>query len=142
MLPYKVVAGGFHLKTNIGCTLGTFLIYYGNVFISKSIIFTNIWIKAIVCFFAWILAIIMISKYAPADTVNLPILRNKDRKIKKILSYVFATITLIVGLLIKNDTLSNILIFNVLIENFCITEFAYKITKNEYGYRTYLKQNI
>lgn len=142
MLPYKVVAGGFHLKTNIGCTLGTFLIYYGNVFISKSIIFTNIWIKAIVCFFTWILAIIMISKYAPADTVNLPILRNKDRKIKKILSYVFATITLIVGLLIKNDTLSNILIFNVLIETFCITEFAYKITKNEYGYRTYLKQNI
>ena len=45
MLPYKVVAGGFHLKTNIGCTLGTFLIYYGNVFISKSIIFTNVWQK-------------------------------------------------------------------------------------------------
>ena len=28
MLPYKIVAGGFHLKTNLGCTIGTFLVYY------------------------------------------------------------------------------------------------------------------
>lgn len=33
MLPYKIVAGGFHLKTNIGCTIGTLTIYYGNVLI-------------------------------------------------------------------------------------------------------------
>lgn len=142
MLPYKIVAGGFHLKTNIGCTIGTLSIYYGNVLISKYITWTQIYTKYIVILIAFVFSMIMVSLYAPADTVNLPILRNKDRKIKKILSYVFATITLIVGLLIKNDTLSNILIFNVLIENFCITEFAYKITKNEYGYRTYLKQNI
>ena len=84
----------------------------------------------------------MIKKYAPADTMNLPILRKKDRRIKKNLSYLFATLTLIVGLIIKNNTLSNILIFNVLIETLCITQLAYKITKNEYGYRTYLKQEL
>ena len=84
----------------------------------------------------------MIKKYAPADTMNLPILRKKDRRIKKNLSYLFETLTLIVGLIIKNNTLSNILIFNVLIETLCITQLAYKITKNEYGYRTYLKQEL
>lgn len=142
MLPYKIVAGGFHLKTNIGCTIGTLLIYYGNVFISKNIVFQPEWLKLLSAGLIWVLSIIMIKKYAPADTMNLPILRKKDRRIKKNLSYLFATLTLIVGLIIKNNTLSNILIFNVLIETLCITQLAYKITKNEYGYRTYLKQEL
>ena len=43
MLPYKIVAGGFHLKTNIGCTIGTLSIYYGNVLISKYITWTHIY---------------------------------------------------------------------------------------------------
>lgn len=140
MLPYKFMAGGFHLKTNIGCTVGTFIIYYGNVFLSKNIVIENIYIKIILCIAILTLAVVMITRYAPADTVNLPILRKKERKIKRNLSYVFATITIIIGLIIPNNTLSNILIINVLIETLCITELAYKITRNEYGYKTYLKQ--
>ena len=83
----------------------------------------------------------MISLYAPADTVNLPILRKKERKTKQILSYIFATITLIGAIFIKNSTISNILLFNVLIESISISRLAYKLTKNEYGYETYTKQD-
>lgn len=139
MLPYKIVAGGFHLKTNIGCTIGTLAVYYGNVLLSKTLeIGFNT--KCLTIAIIWIFSMIMISLYAPADTVNLPILRKKERKLKKILSYIFATITLIVGLVIKDSILSNILIINVLIESFCISKLAYRITKNEYGYQEYLKQ--
>ena len=84
----------------------------------------------------------MICLYAPADTINLPILRQKERKTKKVLSYIFAIITLIASLLVQNNTLSNILLFNVLIETICISKLAYRITKNEYGYKTYLKQEV
>jgi accessory gene regulator B len=139
MLPYKIVAGGFHLKTHIGCTVGTFIVYYGNVLISQNINI-NLSYKYILCAIIWIFSILMISLYAPADTINLPILRKKERKVKKILSYVFATITLLAGLLITNQTISNILILNVLIESICITKLAYKITKNEYGYKSYIKE--
>ena len=59
----------------------------------------------------------------------------------KILSYIFATITLIGAIFIKNSTISNILLFNVLIESISISRLAYKLTKNEYGYETYTKQN-
>ena len=141
MLPYKTVAGGFHLKTNIGCLIGTFIVYYGNVLLSKFIIFSTD-IKYLLSIIILILSIIMIYLYAPADTINLPILRKKERKTKRILSYIFATATLIVALIIKDSTLSNILIFNVLIETICISRLAYKITKNEYGYQTYAKQEI
>lgn len=141
MLPYKTVAGGFHLKTNMGCLIGTFIVYYGNVLLSKFIIFSTD-IKYLLSIITLIFSIIMIYFYAPADTINLPILRKKERKTKRILSYIFATATLIVALIIKDSTLSNILIFNVLIETICISRIAYKITKNEYGYQTYAKQEI
>lgn len=139
MLPYKTVAGGFHLKTNIGCLIGTFIVYFGNVLISKFIVFSPE-IKYLLSIIILILSIIMIYFYAPADTINLPILRKKERKTKKILSYIFATATLVVALIIKDSTLSNILIFNVLIETICISKLAYKITRNEYGYQAYAEQ--
>lgn len=141
MLPYKTVAGGFHLKTNIGCTIGTFIVYFGNVLISKYLVIEPQYIKYIIVGATWIFSMIMISIYAPADTVNLPILRKRERKTKKILSYIFATITLIGAIFIKNSTISNILLFNVLIESISISRLAYKLTKNEYGYETYTKQN-
>lgn len=141
MLPYKIVAGGFHLKTNLGCMIGTFVVYFGNVLISKYIVlFTET--KYLLTLFTLIFSIIMIYLYAPADTINLPILRQKERKTKKVLSYIFAIITLIASLLVQNNTLSNILLFNVLIETICISKLAYRITKNEYGYKTYLKQEV
>lgn len=139
MLPYKIVAGGFHLKTNIGCTIGTFVVYFGNVLLSKYIVIGPIEVKIAIVIATFIYSIIMISIYAPADTINLPILRKKERKLKKILSFVFASVTLILSLIIKDTTLSNILLFNVLIETTCITRIAYIITKNEYGYENYLK---
>ena len=140
MLPYKIVAGGFHLKTNIGCTIGTLSIYYGNVLISKYITWTQIYTKYIVISIAFVFSMIMVSLYAPADTVNLPILTKRERKTKRILSYVFATITLLVAIIIKDNILSNILLLNVLIESICISKVAYKLTKNEYGYENYLKE--
>ena len=140
MLPYKIVAGGFHLKTNIGCTIGTLSIYYGNVLISKYITWTQIYTKYIVILIAFVFSMIMVSLYAPADTVNLPILTKKETKTKKDLSYIFATVSLIVSIVIKDNTLSNILLLNVIIESICISRVAYKITKNEYGYENYLKE--
>lgn len=139
MLPYKTVAGGFHLKTNMGCLIGTFIVYYGNVLLSKFIIFSTD-IKYLLSIITLIFSIIMIYFYAPADTINLPILRKKERKTKRILSYIFATATLIAALITKDSTLSNILIFNVLIETICISKLAYKITRNEYGYQAYAEQ--
>ena len=81
----------------------------------------------------------MVSLYAPADTENLPILTKKERRIKKILSYVFLTINLILAIVIPNNTISNILIIGTFIQTLSITRIAYILTKNKYGYEEYLK---
>lgn len=137
MLPYKITAGGFHLKTHIGCLIGTFIIYFGNVFLSKYIIIEPQYIRYTVTGIIWLFSLFMISLYAPADTINLPILRSKERKVKKILSYIFMSISLIISLIINNPIISNILLFNVIIESFSISKIAYMLTKNEYGFKVY-----
>ena len=140
ILPYKVCSGGFHLKTHVGCVLCTNIVYCGNAFISTIWDFQNDIIKYVVIGIIFILGIIMVSLYAPADTENLPILTKRERRIKKILSYVFLTINMIVAALVPNTIISNILIIGTLLQTLSITRIAYIITKNKYGYEEYLKE--
>ncbi len=142
IMPYRTFAGGFHLKTHIGCIIGTTLFYCGNVILSQHIILEQFLIKAILVLAVWIFSMCMIKLYAPADTENVPIISKKDRRFKKIMSYITMTITLIVGLFVPNTTISNMLIFGVLIETLAITRFLYMLTKNKYGYEEYLKNEL
>lgn len=139
LLPYKATSGGFHLKTHIGCILSTNIIYCGNAYISTICNFPNEIIKNVTIAIIWIFGIIMVSIYAPADTENLPILTKKERKTKKILSYIFLSINMIVAVFIPNAIVSNILIIGTTIQTFSITRIAYIVTKNKYGYEEYLK---
>ena len=143
LLPYKVASGGFHLKTHIGCFLCTNIVYCGNAYISTIWNFPNEITKYVTILGIFILGIIMVSIYAPADTENLPILTKKERKTKKILSYIFLIINLLVATFIPNNTISNLIIIGTFIQTLSITRLAYIITKNKYGYEEYLKaQNI
>ena len=137
LLPYRSVSGGFHLKTHLGCIIGTTLIYCGIAKISCYIIFYNQILKYIITLSVWIFGVIMIHLYAPADTENVPILSQKERKNKKILSYIFLSIALIASCIIQNRIISNILLLSHIVQTICITKLAYKITKNKYGYEVY-----
>ena len=136
IFPYRIFSGGFHLKTHIGCIIGTSLMYCGIPFVSKYIIINNT-LEYILIGLVWIFGIIMCRLYAPADTENVPILKKKTRKIKRILSYVSLTITLVIGIFINNNTISNIIILGMFIQSIMITRLAYKITNNKYGYEVY-----
>ena len=140
ILPYRICSGGFHLKTHLGCIICTNLFYSGNAALSTIWSFPNELLKYIVIAFVFIFGVAMISLYAPADTINVPILTKKERKIKRILSYTLLTINMIAAIFVPNTIISNILIFGTLIQTISITRFAYKLTKNEYGYEEYLKE--
>lgn len=139
ILPYKLVSGGVHLKTHIGCILGTSLLYCGNVFISKYINIPDI--KSQIIFSAIILtfAIIMISLYAPADTENVPILRKKERAKKKIISYIIVTAMIIISFFVKDRVISNMFRVGVLLQSIMISKLTYNIFKVKFGYLEYIK---
>ena len=137
LLPYRAASGGFHLKTHIGCIVGTTLIYCGVAKISNYIIFNNQIIKIIIALSVWIFGMIMVHLYAPADTESVPILSKKERKQKKMLSYIFLSVAMMIACIIPNNVISNILIFGYFIQSITITRLAYKLTKNKYGYEVY-----
>jgi len=140
IMPYRAVSGGTHLHTHIGCIIATSVFYIGNALSSKYLILEANTKYIVVCAI-WIFSMWMIKLYAPADTRSVPILRKKERRIKQTFSYVFMTLTLVLGLIIKNNVISNLLIIGTLLQTITITRFMYKLTKNQYGYLEYIKQN-
>lgn len=139
ILPYKAVSGGTHLHSHIGCIIATCLFYIGNAAISKYFVWSSFLVKYIAVVLIWVFSMAMIKKYAPADTVDVPILRKRERKIKRILSYIIMTLELVIGLIVKNNSISNLLIIGTLLQTVTITSFMYKLTKNKYGYLEYIK---
>lgn len=139
IFPYRAFSGGVHLKTHIGCIITTSLMYCGTAYVSQFQLFSND-IKYILIALVWIFGMLMCKLYAPADTENVPILRKKDRRIKQILSYIVLTITLVIGAVINNYVISNIVIIGTFIQTIMITRFVYKITNNKYGYEVYLQE--
>lgn len=136
LIPYRASSGGFHLKTHVGCIIGSSVFYYGIVYLSKFIIL-NLVQKYIIIGIALVFGIIMVSLYAPADTENIPIISKKERKRKKVLSYITLMLTLTASVFIKDSIISNILIFGVIIQSFMISKLAYILTNNKYGYKEY-----
>lgn len=140
LIPYRGFSGGFHLKTHIGCFICTTAMYCIPGVFAKYLPITGNY-KYISVILLFIFAIIMISIYAPADTINLPILTKKERKTKKILSYITMAISLSVALVINNTLISSILIYTILLQTIAITKPAYKISKCEYGYSKLKAEN-
>lgn len=141
IMPYRSASGGFHLKSHMGCILGTSLYYFGIVLLSKYVVFSQM-IKYVAILLIWIFGMIMIKKYAPADTENVPILSKRIRRKNQILAYVFFTIGLMIAGILNNNIVSNILIFGNLIQTLTITKLAYRLTKNKYGYEVYQDASI
>ena len=136
LMPYKNASGGFHLKTHLGCIIGTTMFYCGIPVLSKIVILSGI-IKYAIITMIWIFGMIMIKLYAPADTENVPILMKKDRKRQRIISYITFSIGLLVAGIINYNIISNIIIFGYFVQSLMITKLAYRLTNNKYGYEVY-----
>ena len=139
VMPYRATSGGFHLHSHLGCILSTIIFFYGNILISRFLVLDNIQ-KYIIIGLSFIFGILMISMYAPADTEEVPIISKRERKMKKILSYVMLALTLTVAVFIPDRMMSNILIIGSIFQSISISRLAYKITKNKYGHEVYEKQ--
>ena len=134
--PYRGLSGGVHMKTHIGCIVYTLILYSGSALLGKYIILTGI-SKYVTAFIVWTFCMIMIKLYAPADTENVPILVEKERKQKQIFSYITLTVEIIIAIFISNTTIAGIIIFGDFIQTLTITRLAYNITDNKYGHEVY-----
>nr|MBP3681043.1 accessory gene regulator B family protein [Clostridia bacterium] len=139
MLPYRMYSGGFHLKTHLGCIIGTSIMYTGNAFVSQLFVIPVMW-KIVVSVILWVFAIIMIYLYAPADTEDVPVIAKRERKKRKVISYVVVSVMLVCGCVVQNAVISNMLIVGVLLQSCSISRLAYRVTGNRFGYEVYYEE--
>lgn len=140
IFPYRAFSGGFHLKTHLGCIVGTSLMYCGIPWISQYITLDSM-ARYMVLGCVWLFSMWMCKLYAPADTQYVPVLRHKDRKIRQFTSYIYITAILFTGTFVNNHTVFNIIWLGILIQSITISRFAYRLTKNQYGHELYAEAN-
>ena len=142
LAPYRSFTGGFHLKTHLGCMITTSILYLIPILLAKYIIIPQNYVLYIVASLIGIFSIIIITKYAPADTENIPILSKKERKSKKIKSYIALVILLLISILIPNQIISWMLLYGIFLQNLTVMPIAYKLTNCKHGYEVYTEETV
>lgn len=141
LAPYRSFTGGFHLKTHLGCMITTSILYLIPIILAKFISIPQNFLYLSVILIG-ILSIILITKYAPADTENIPILSIKERKSKKIKAYIALAVLLIISVLSPDKIISWMLIYGIFLQNLTILPISYKLTKNKHGYEVYAEEIV
>ena len=136
VLPYRAFSGGFHLHTHLGCIIATNALYIGTAYLS-SVINISDNIRYGIIAFLFMVCFYVINKYAPADTENVPVLQKKERKKRKICSFIIVTIELVIAIFIPYKVISNVILIGLFLQTCTLTKLAYRITKNKYGYEIY-----
>ncbi|MCI9281594.1 MAG: accessory gene regulator B family protein [Bacilli bacterium] len=142
LAPYRSFTGGFHLNTHWGCMISSIVLYIMPILIAKYIIIPQDYIIYIITTIVSILSISVIMKYAPADTENIPILSKKERKVKKIKSYISLVVLLAIIIFVPDKTISGMLLYGIFLQDLTLTPIAYKLTKNKYSYEVYTEESI
>lgn len=138
--PYRTFTGGFHLKTHWGCMLTSIVLYLVPILIAKYITIPQEYLVYIMAGIIGIFSSIFIFKYAPADTENIPILSKKERKSKRIKSYITLIVLLTIIILVPDKIISYMLLYGIFLQNLTLTPIAYKLTKNKYSYEVYTEE--
>ncbi len=140
---YRTQSGGFHLDGHLSCFFTSLITFCGIGLVAKAIVTTNIYLLYTLYALVFIFDLLVIHKYAPADTDKIPIISEEYRNKKRRNSYIAIFILYIFALFISpNQIISNICVLSTFMQSVTMTETIYKISKCEYGEVSRLKLNL
>ena len=93
-------------------------------------------ISKYILFIFWFISFIILSIFAPADTVKRPLPNKKKRKIRKVSTMIISLIYILLKYLIDDYRLSSLFIISNILEAIMVSPLIYKIFKQPY--RNYL----
>lgn len=129
----RIPAFGLHASNGTIC-----LIFSSLLFIISTILCKYVELPIYLVLILYILMLINIILYAPADTVKRPLINQKKRKRYKIISIIFTLLFFILSMIIKDNLVVNSLTFGLLIECILINPLTYKMFKMPYkNYKNY-----
>lgn len=131
----RMVAFGMHASNSGICLVLSSIIFLVAAYLCKTVTIPNT-----LLYILYLIVLLIMVLYAPADTVKRPLIKKKKRKIYKILSISITIIFFIISIIIKNNLIINSMIFGLLIECLLILPITYKIFK--LPYRNYLNYGL
>lgn len=129
----RLFAFGMHANKSWICLLFSSTLFLSGAYLCKILVIPkNILITL------FLIVLLIISIYAPSDTVKRPLIKKKRRIIFKILSITVVIIYFILTLIIKNNLFINAIIIGLIIECILILPTTYMIFKMPYkNYKSY-----
>lgn len=129
----RYLAFGVHAKNSLLCLIYSIFAFIGIPLLTKYIDI-NFYLKIII----FVICIILIIIYSPADTISRPIISKKRRMIYKIFSTLLSIIYMITSFIIKNEYISNLILLSLVLEIIMIIPITYKLLKMPYNnYKTF-----
>lgn len=137
LLCYNLIrssAYGLHATKSIYCLISSITLFIGGVYVSRYMANISIYWKLGICF----ISIILLMKYAPADTVKRPLINAKKRKKLKLISSIKGVIYFIFIIYFHNSAISGYLLCGLIESIFMIHPLVYKIFNLSYdNYKNY-----
>lgn len=123
----RTFAGGVHAKTSLQCLLSVMFIYFAVIYGAIYIPCTNL-----EKFLLFTVNIVLIMLFAPADTVEKPIIGEKHRRNLRYMALATMLILYVISLF-STEIVSKVIIFASFAECLTITPVAYIIARAEKG---------
>lgn len=131
----RLTGFGVHAKKSWHCWVTSLLMFIG-IPILISIINVNNNIIVI----TYLICMILMLKYAPADTEKRPLINKNKRALYKVLTLLITFIYLILSLILKNQIIINTLYLSIILETIQILPITYKLYGVRYNnYKNYKK---
>ena len=128
---------GIHATKSWICLVTSSILFIGLPIVCLSI-HLSISIKIII----GTIGCLLMFKNSPADTKKRPIVSPKRRITYKLISTILAITFVVLSITIKNNFISNCLVFGLILQNVLISPLTYKIFKQPYNnYKEFLRLN-
>lgn len=133
---YSILRGftfGIHASKNLYCWIISMTVYVIFPFLISNYIFPITFI-----YISYIIGIISILLWAPADTKARPLLNKRKRLVNKIFSLLVAGAFIGMSFILKNSNFNEIITIVLLMNSICMCPLTYYIFKQPYkNYRFY-----
>lgn len=112
------------------------------IFIGLPIVCLNIYLSTTIKIIIGSTGCLLMFKNSPADTKKRPIVNPKRRLTYRLISTILAITFVILSITIKNNFISNCLVFALILQNILISPLTYIIFKQPYNnYKEFLRSN-
>ena len=130
----RSTAYGLHASKSIYCLISSIILFIGGVYISNYIANISIYSKLLLS----IISVILLIKYAPADTEKRPLINAKKRRKLKIITSIKGIIYLVLIIIFKDKFISGYLLCGLIEAVIMIHPTVYRLFNFPYNnYKNY-----